>query len=271
MKILSLHMRYRASLAIFFSLLSFIVHAEQQELFKTIETRPGVFQSFMLLVTDNPVGSVVLFAGGSGVLKLSANGYGRGKVDFAVRSRRLFMEQGFNVAVVDAASDFKKKSDGLSGYRNSKEHAKDIRGVISYLQKLAAKPVWVIGFSRGTISAANAAAQLNVGGPNGLVLTSSVTEPSKGRPLTVFDIKLEGIKVPTLIVHHESDACHVTPLRGVMKIKKKLKNIKKVEVQIFKGGDDPKGGGCGAYNYHGFPGIEPKVVKTITNWVKQNI
>jgi len=63
----------------------------------------------------------------------------------------------------------------------------------------------------GTVSAANAAARLKEGGPNGLVLTSTVTKESKQVSETVNHVRLKDIRVPTLIVHHRQDDCVLTP------------------------------------------------------------
>ena len=72
-------------------------------------------------------------------------------------------------------------------------------------------PVWLIGTSMGTVSAANGAARLTAGGPDGLVLTSTVTRQGRERIETVGDVRLDAIRVPTLVVHHKNDACRATP------------------------------------------------------------
>ena len=239
----------------------------QDEQYVTIDTRPGVSQAFMLIEPAvKPVASVILFAGGTGLIGISPTGI-RSKNNFLVRTRRLFAQQGFIVATVDAPSD-RQTGDGLIGFRSGNAHAQDIKAVIAWLKRKAEIPVWVIGTSRGSISAANSAARISEGGPDGVVLTATVTEPSKSRPYTVFDAKLKTIRQPVLIVHHKSDGCRVSPYSGAALVAKKLKSSHKVEAIAFEGGEPPKSGACDALSYHGFLGIEDAVVKAIADWIK---
>jgi len=144
---------------------------------KTIPTRPGVTQAFLLIrPAGKPVSSVVLFAGGNGRLRLSAQGVEWGEGNFLVRNRERFARQEFLVAVMDVPSD---RPQGLWDFRTSAAHAEEVREVIAELKKIADTPVWLIGTSMGTVSAANAATRLKQGGPGGLVLTSTVTKKSR--------------------------------------------------------------------------------------------
>jgi len=74
-----------------------------------IPTPRGVQQAFILIKPEDPVASVVLFAGGAGALGLtSASSLELGAEDFdyagnfLVRSREKFAGHDFMVAVVDA-------------------------------------------------------------------------------------------------------------------------------------------------------------------------
>ncbi len=181
----------------------------------------------------------------------------------------MFAQLGFIVATVDAPSD-RQAGEGLVGFRSGEKHAQDIQAVITWLKSKAEVPVWVIGTSRGSLSAANSAARISDGGPDGVVLTATVTGLSKSRPYTVFDAKLKTIRQPVLIVHHKADGCQVSPYSGTKSIVKKLKNARKVEVLAFEGGDPPRSAACHARSYHGFLGIEDEVVKAIADWIKHN-
>lgn len=85
----------------------------------SLKTRPGVTQTFILIKTDHPVASVILFAGGHGNLKLSSvsgiPSIGWGKNNFLVRTRNKFAEYGFMMAVVDAPFDKKGKKRHARG------------------------------------------------------------------------------------------------------------------------------------------------------------
>ena len=238
----------------------------------SLDTRKNVKQQILLIEPENPIANIILFAGGNGILKLTpGNGksvFKKGKNNFLVRSRGLFSQNSFTVAVVDAPSD---RSDGngmLFGFRTSAEHTEDIDHVISFLRKRNDKPVWLIGTSRGTESAAYAAIH-SKHSPNGLVLTSSMTENNdKGIPIR--ELALDRITVPVLIVAHNDDDCRVTDPAGAVDIKEKLTNTKKVEVKYFKGGLSRKSNVCGALSPHGFYGIEEEVVDFISSFIKNN-
>ncbi len=154
----------------------------------------------------------------------------------------------------------------LGGFRNSAKHVTDIDAVTAHLKKTVRVPVWLIGTSRGTESAAYVAihAKENVAG---LVLTSSMTEDnSDGRPVT--DLPLDRIRVPALVVAHEDDECWVTPPGGAEWIAESLVNASRVEVKMFSGGDEPRSKPCNALSAHGFLGIEQDVVAAIAAFIK---
>jgi hypothetical protein len=159
--------------------------------------------------------------------------------------------------------------DGLRLVQDCKTHAQDVAGVIAALRLEALVPVWVVGTSMGTISSANAAARLRVGGPDGLVLTSSVTRRSVITRLgiTVRDVGLDEITVPTLVVHHQSDGCVVSPFADAHMLMRQLRRAPKKEFMAFQGGA-PVGDPCEAFSAHGFMGIDDEVVKAIPDWIK---
>ncbi|MGD2125191.1 MAG: hypothetical protein PVG99_03875 [Desulfobacteraceae bacterium] len=178
----------------------------------------------------------------------------------------MFALQGLMVAVVDVPSD----RENLWGFRITQAHALDIKGVIAYLRKLADIPVWLIGTSRGCTSPANVAARLGDGGPDGLVLTSCVSQRSR-RGHSVFDVNLLKIRVPTLVVHHKKDACSVSPHFGAVRIVKSLWKAPRKDLISYEH-NSPKGGDpCGGWSNHGYYGIDEQVVKDISDWIKSNV
>ncbi len=234
----------------------------------TLETRSGVEQKFILIKSDNAKYSVIFFAGGKGVLNLSSlfgsPTINRGENNFLVRTRELFVKNDFMVAVVDAPSDKQSMNGMLGGFRDSEDHVTDIDHVISYLRKRASVPVWLVVTSRGTESAANIAIH-SMQKPDGLVLTSSMSVANPGGT-AVTEMDLKKISIPTLIVAHSDDACRKTPSEGAQKIANMLINAPKVEVKLFSGGDEPISRPCKARSYHGFSGIEGKVVDYISGF-----
>ena len=235
-----------------------------------------VTQSFILLDLndlsspdiENPIQGkavLLLFPGGGGRLAVADEQLSIGQANFLVRSRHLFAAQGFHVAVMDAASDFLARPEGLGSDRNSAEHMQDVAAVIQHLRGLfPGLPVWLVGTSRGMISAANAAAVLTgSASPDGLVLTSSVTRPG-GNPESLEDVFLENIGVPALVVAHRDDGCFVTPPEDANPLFHVLKkNNNRSRIRFFEGGFAPLDEACEALTPHGYFGIESRVVRHI--------
>lgn len=231
---------------------------------KDIPTRPGVTQRVLVIKPENPVASVILFAGGNGLLNIAPDGrIGRGG-NFLVRTREQFARQDLLVAVVDAPSD-RSDGPGLQHFRQSDEHAVDIGHVIAFLHKEVKAPVWLVGTSRGTNAAANVAIRLQDKGPDGIVLTSTIVGND---PERVPSMNLGSIKVPTLVVHHDNDQCRICLLSDVSPLMSGLTTVAKKELITFKGGGPPKGPPCEAFHYHGFIGIEDEVVQRNADWIK---
>jgi dienelactone hydrolase len=235
----------------------------------SLPTRSGVTQRFLLITPSQPKANAILFSGGDGVLDIDgmpdAPRIGASENNFLVRARRQFADQGLVVAVVDAPSD-RKSTDGMQGgFRNSAEHVGDIDQVIAYLRKQNTLPVWLVGTSRGTESAANLAIH-STQQPHGLVLTSSITEKNaKGVALT--DMALDKIKMPVLLVANTHDQCKVTPASGINRLAALLVNSSSVESKLVSGGDTPRAKPCQALSFHGFLGRETEVIKTITQFI----
>ncbi len=250
---------------LFLTLSAPCVNALEEEL-KTIPTRPGVTQPFLLIrPADQPMISVILFAGGHGRLALSTEGIGWGKGNFLVRNRERFAQHGFLAAVMDAPSD---RPQGLWDFRTSVAHAEDIKYVIAELKKIAGVPIWLVGTSMGTVSAANAAVRLKDGGPDGIVFTSSITKESRVVTETLNSVSLKDIRVPTLVVHHKQDECVVAPYELAVALMKSLSRASQKKLLTFTGGDHSILDPCEAMSYHGFLGLDAEGVAAIVSWIK---
>ncbi len=237
-----------------------------------IPTRPGVTQRFLYIAPTHsasqtsPKGSVILMAGGHGGLQIFPSGsLGWGNGNFLVRTRQLFADAGFAIAVIDAPSD-RLSGPFLSGFRQTPEHAADVKAVIAWLKLQAPGPVWLVGTSRGTQSAGYVATELSPtqGGPDGVVLTSSIMTDNNGR--AVPRMPLEQITVPVLVAHHEQDGCRLCAFSYMPQLMSKLAKTPKAELMAFTGGQSV-GDPCEAMAYHGFNGLEPEVVRKITGWM----
>ena len=233
---------------------------------KTVPARPGVTESFLLMRPQRaPVASVIIFAGGDGNLALTAAGLGQLQGNFLVRTRQRWVREGFLVAILDTPSDHPR---GLWNFRTTKEHADDIKLAIAAVRELAKAPVWLVGTSMGTLSAANGAARIAEGAPDAIVLTSSVTGTSKVSYETTLHGGLEEIRVPTLVVHHKDDTCQASPYSGAQTIMKALKRAPVKELMTFEGGSPAISTPCEAKAAHGYLGIEAQVVSAIAAWIR---
>jgi pimeloyl-ACP methyl ester carboxylesterase len=232
-----------------------------------IPTRSGVTQRFLLIPAPDAKAAVVLFAGGHGGLQLDQAGNAHwGNNNFLVRSARLFASQGLTVAVIDAPSD-KLSPPYLSSFRQSSEHAADVKALIAWLKDQANVPVWLIGTSRGTQSVGAVSTVLGSnGGPDGIVLTSTILSDARNRP--VPDMALEKLTIPVLVVHHEQDGCRACPFREMPRLMNKLSTTPRKQLITLRGGEN-QGDPCEALAYHGFNGLEAEVVGRITAWITQ--
>jgi hypothetical protein len=221
--------------------------------------------------------ALVLLPGGGGFADLGPDGCARKLLgNSLVRSAPLWNALGFATALVDAPSDHRSE-DGLVGYRLSPQHAADLGKVIADVRRRTNMPVWLVGTSRGSISAVNAAARLKGDeAPDGLVLTSAVTSGNPGgrKPWvaqSVFDVALESITMPVLIVVHASDRCIRTPPSLAGRIAARTSGQREQTVTV-KGG--PGGGGsgleaCQGKTPHGFFGQDDEVAAGIARFVRR--
>lgn len=239
----------------------------QQEIV-TLPTRAGVTQSYFLTSIPKDLKAVaVLFPGSGGLIRLrSEKGKPRfNQGNFLVRSRAEFIKRGVVAAMMDAPSD-QQSGWGMSDeFRLGENHSADIAAVIEDLEKRLSKmPVFLVGTSRGTISAAAVAARLGQRAA-GAVMTATMfrqapinsSEPGPG--LSKFDFAT--IKVPLLFVHHVSDQCGSTPYGEAARLAERYPLI-----SVF-GGPSPQSAPCEAFSQHGFLGKESETVEQIVNWM----
>jgi len=175
------------------------------------------------------------------------------------------VKRGVVAVVIDAPSDQRGGWGMTDEFRFSKEHLADVRAVIADLsRRLPSLPIFLIGTSRGSISAASVGARVD-GGIAGVVLTSSMfraTNPRAREPgpgLSRFDFG--SIKVPVLIVHHREDACAVSPYGDGASLAKTFPLVS------VTGGLPPTSDACEPMSPHGYLGRETETVDAIVNWM----
>ena len=231
-----------------------------------VPSRPGVTQRILVITPDKPKAAVILFAGGDGGLALETDGrIPKLAGNFLVRSRQLFVDQGLTTVVIDSPSD-KQSPPYLSGHRQTDDHVTDVKATIAWLRQQSKIPVWLVGTSRGTQSAAHIATRLPVadGGPDGIVLTATVVNDPRSR--AVPEMALDRIRIPVLVAHHRQDSCRVCLYSDVPRLMERLTTPPRKELVTFDGGIS-EGDPCQARAYHGFNGIEREVVQRIAVWI----
>ncbi|MBM3356271.1 MAG: hypothetical protein FJY54_00885 [Betaproteobacteria bacterium] len=221
--------------------------------------------------------ALVLLVGGGGYLDLDDKGCSRALTgNSLVRSLPHFHGAGFVTALVDARSDHPGE-DGLAGLRIMPRHADDLGRVIADVRARTKAPVWLVGTSRGAISAANAASRLvGPSAPDGLVLTSPVTSGAPGRKQwvaqTVFDLQLEAIRMPVLVIGHAADTCVRSPPGFIGKITARTSGTREQAVTVTGGPGGPAGApsveACLGRSPHGFIGQEAEVAAGMARFIR---
>jgi len=231
----------------------------------TIPTRQGVTESYLVMrnpPSANPKAVMLAFVGIPGVVGLTGKqvplGFGPG-ANTLLRMRNELVDADVVEVAVDAPSD--KLPQGMSDeFRLGPDHATDIRAVIVDVKKrFPDARVFLVGHSRGTVSAAALGAQLG-DAVQGVVLISSATNRDKQGPaLSAFDFA--SIKVPVLLVHHRNDGCYTNPYSNVAALAKSFTLI------TVDGGDPPQSGPCDPQSAHGLYGRDAAVAQAIKGWM----
>jgi hypothetical protein len=181
-----------------------------------------------------PRASVILIPGGDGVLGVRPDGsFTSLRGNQLVRTRKSYAAQGIASLTIDSGVN--------------------VAEAIAYMRKIA-RPVVVVATSRGSLRVAGALGAK----PDGIVLTAAFlneVQSSVGSP---------GALPPTLVVHHRLDGCRFTPPSAVEPFK--AWGGGKVRVAWMEGGSDT-GNPCQARGYHGFNGLDGRVVSTVSQFV----
>ena len=159
---------------------------------------------------------------------------------------------------MDAPSDQPRGME--DEFRLGDAHADDTARVVADLKsRYPGLPVFLVGTSRGTISAASAGRRLGPG-VNGVVLTATLFLASRRQPgLSGFDFS--SIPVPLLFVHHVDDGCDYTPHSAAKRL------ADRYPVVSVSGGLPPQSKPCEAMSPHGFLGKEAETVDAIGKWM----
>lgn len=222
--------------------------------------------------------ALILLIGGGGNLDLDDRGCPRAlSRNVLMRMRPRFHQTGFATALVDAPSD-SMSGDGLAGFRVDPKHAEDMAKVIAAVRARTKGAVWLVGHSRGTLSAANAGVRLKPpAAPDGLVLLSAmmVGDPRAKKTFvaqTLFHLPLESMDAPALILGHAADNCVRSPARMMDDIAARSKSSR-TQVVTVTGGPVASGraaslSACEVGEPHDFVAQETEVGAGIVRFVR---
>lgn len=179
--------------------------------------------------------SAILIPGGSGELGVRPDGSFSGlRGNQLVRTRKAYLAHGIATLTIDRGVN--------------------VAEAVNYMRKIAS-PVVVVGTSRGTLRVAQSLGAK----PNGIVLTAGMLNEVRSQ------IGSAGALPRTLIVHHRKDGCRVTPPSAVEPFK--VWGGGKVTVVWIDGGRD-SGDPCQAGGYHGFSGLDGRVVSAVAGFAR---
>jgi predicted alpha/beta-hydrolase family hydrolase len=217
-----------------------------------VPSRPGVTQPIYITAAANPRATVLLFPGANGV-------YAHSHDNFLVRVAPRLAAAGMTVAVFDTPSDHPA---GMGPpFRASEQHATDIAAVVALLKGRSPAPLWLVGTSNGSISAAKGAAVVGPPRVVGVVLTSSVWEGG------MLSTPLGKIRMPALVVHNRDDGCRSSPFGDTASSMALMTQAAPKELLTVSGGS-LRSGPCQALSPHGYYGIEDQVVPSIIAWIQ---
>ena len=193
--------------------------------------------------------------------------------NFVIRNAPRFMNVGLHVLMVDVAP---AHLTGISDDdRAGGTHASEVAAIIADARtQWPGLKIWLVGTSKGTISVASCAANFpsNSNGPDGIVLTSSVTAQTKPAPptpaKTVLDIPLENIRARCLLISHESDSCVTSPPANNSIILGRLDSATVPAWQRLTGGFFAAANPCQAFAHHGFNGSADDLVGKMTTYMR---
>lgn len=228
-----------------------------------LKTRGDAAQSYLLMADSGgtPKAVAVLFPGGKGRVGLPGDiSQLRARLsgNFLVRTREMFRDGEISVALVDVPSDHPRGMD--DGFRTGSQHVEDIAAVVKDLRgRFPAAKVFLVGTSRGTLSAAHVGRALG-GAVDGVVLTSTVLWSGR-RGMSLSDFDFGAIRAPLLFVHHAEDGCRVCPYSAAESLGGAYPLI------TVRGGKPAEAGACQGLSAHGYFGKEAETVAAIKSWM----
>ena len=155
----------------------------------------------------------------------------------------------------------------LNDYRESKQHADDVRRIMARLrERHGLSSFFIMGHSIGTISSRRLAINLDKEEIAGSIHSAAINVlRPRGHLLNILgnlssEFPRKAAGAPLLHVHNEKDGCSSTPYEFV-------RDYAKDDLVTVRGGI-AEGDPCGGGHLHSHQGREELVVKSIVSWIK---
>ncbi|HEV8022066.1 MAG TPA: hypothetical protein VGP41_12420 [Candidatus Lustribacter sp.] len=206
----------------------------------------GRTRAAIVLPDAAPIGSIILIPGGTTLQRIDAAGNGSNSTNFVMHIRPALLAAGFALAYV--------------------ENPADERAIVARMRAVK-RPVFTLSTSNGTAIAASSAAALGADGPDGIVLTSTVTIPSRLNTSPASTVDVGKITVPVLFVHNTDDGCPWAPWSGIAPLMlrfNKNTDVTRIDVTSTRVISGP----CDPLAPHGYLGIEDGVAAKIIAWMQ---
>jgi hypothetical protein len=242
-----------------------------------INAPPSSFEPPASYDAGIPFGTVILLAGGDGLLATDSAGNITGPTGrFLIRAANEFMRRGLHVMIPDAAPYYTAAgginfTDRLSRVDNV--HATQMQGFINAAAARWQVPVWIVGNGNGALSAVMTAGYTPaLTGYAGVLIGTPVTNFSTSNPANgpLFNLYASRINAsPVLVYWHAADTCSFTPPAGTSALFQAIPSPAKQSAS-FTGGHSVAADPCNGLGEQSFAGIESTVVSAMANFILAN-
>lgn len=151
--------------------------------------------------------------------------------------------------------------------RSSKDRMERLGNLIKEIKSRNSLPIYIAGFSRGSIEASLASKQFDI---DGVIIMSGMYNNAGVKKMKLLNSHLTQNILKTtdkrlLIIHHMEDKCRSTPPYKAERFYYDVVAADKRMIRLL--GGDSTGKACGPLNYHGFEGWETDLARNVTEWM----
>jgi hypothetical protein len=221
---------------------------------------------------------VVLVGGGNLDMGLAGGSTGvaapTGGGNFVIRTAQLLADAGYTTLAVDRPSDW--ASTSTDTYRISPRHAVDLLRILER-SNTRDLDVFLVGTSRGALSVV---AQNRIA--SGILVSSPVTaQGASTSPYFVGVSQAEPmlqpswVERPSHVMWHDADGCtSLSPPSGSLALADALgagTTVVSGGFQVTQAGGGVTPDVCGAFDHHGYLGVEPQAVDATVAWLDARV